>query len=155
MEFKFVDDKNPKWRHMSIVGSHEEEDITLDILNNMNLQYHGVGGDDSFAFSVRVNDEKEYQQIKARFNVELSLSKMTEEEKESHIEAVEMMIDYGEGYALSDEDMELYNLLTAERSQKAEITNEKAALDNIISSAEQRRSEQDEINIEEIDRELR
>lgn len=88
-------------------------------------------------------------------NKNFDLSKMTEEEKESHIEAVEMMIDYGEGYALSDEDMELYNLLTAERSQKAEITNEKAALDNIISSAEQRRSEQDEINIEEIDRELR
>lgn len=153
MKFKFVDDKNPKWRYMSLVGSHKEEDMTMDILNEMNLEYHGIGGGDSFAFSVRVKDEKDYQEIKTKFNVKFNLLKMTAEEKEAHIEAVEMMIDYGNSSILTEEDMELYNQLIAERSQTSE--NEKDTLDNIIASAEQRHTEPNEINAEQIDREAR
>lgn len=65
----------------------------------------------------------------------LDLTKMTEDEKDAHINAVEIMLDYGDS-GLSDEDMELYNRLIAERRQNKDALEEvvvksQAELDSI------------------------
>lgn len=81
----------------------------------------------------------------------IDLSKMSDDEKEAYIDAMELAIDYGN--SLTDEEFELYNLLIDERSKRTE--NEKAPLDKVISAAEQRRDEQSEINTDHIEREER
>ena len=43
--------------------------------------------------------------------------KMSEEEKEAHIQGVEYTLDYG--YQVEDDDYLLYNLILEERKQKA------------------------------------
>lgn len=83
--------------------------------------------------------------------METDLLKMSDKEKEAHIGYVEIMLDYGDGDKLSNDDIELYNQLVSKQSQAMENT--KAALDDVISSAEKRRNEQNEINTEQIDRE--
>lgn len=64
-------------------------------------------------------------------NNKFNLSNMSSEEKEAHIEAIEMMIDYGNGSVLTNEDMELYNQLIAERNQR--IVKSQTELDSIPS----------------------
>jgi antirestriction protein ArdC len=46
------------------------------------------------------------------------LAKMTDDEKQSHIENVEMSIDFGMGSELCKSDMDLYNAIIKERSEK-------------------------------------
>lgn len=83
----------------------------------------------------------------------VDLSKMSDNEKEAYIDAIELAIDYGNN--LTDEEFELYNLLIAERSQRLETSNEKDTLDSVIEAAEKRHSEQNEINTDHIGREAR
>lgn len=83
----------------------------------------------------------------------IDLSKMSDNEKEAYIDAIEMAIDYGEN--LTAEEFELYNLLIAERSQRLEASNEKDTLDSVIEAAEKRHGEQNEINTDHIEREAR
>ncbi len=171
MEIKFAAKYNLRGDCMIINGSKSEENIVSDVLHNMNISFYGMGGDKDFSYVVNVQDENDYLKIKKQLDNELKryetgvkntehiqkvdLSTMTEKEKEAYIEAVEIMIDYGDSNLLSDEEFELYNQLIAERSQLEKNANEKAALDEVISSAEKRRDEQNEIDTEQIEREAR
>ena len=42
---------------------------------------------------------------------------MTEEDKQEVVDHVETSIDYGEGYNLTEDDMAMYNAITAERAE--------------------------------------
>lgn len=46
------------------------------------------------------------------------VSKMSAEEKQSHIDSVEMSLDFGMTDSLTQSDMDLYNAITQERSEK-------------------------------------
>lgn len=96
-----------------------------------------------------MNNQKNTEAIKT------VLSKMTEEEKEAHIGAIEIVVDYGTGNVLSDEEIALYNAIIEERSKKEETANSKNMLDSVIADAEQRCGEQNEIDTNHIDREAR
>lgn len=45
----------------------------------------------------------------------IDISKMTDEEKEAHVDTVEIMQDFGDGDKLSDEDFAIYDAIIAER----------------------------------------
>ena len=51
------------------------------------------------------------------------IANMSDDDKDSHIQMVEITIDYGFGSTLSDEDIAIYKILTNKRS-KGEIKNE-------------------------------
>lgn len=78
----------------------------------------------------------------------VDLTKMSEDEKDAFIATYETILDCDDGYLLSNEDIELYNQLIAERSQKA-------PLDDVILSAEQKRDEQDDRPAELIEHKMR
>lgn len=71
---------------------------------------------------------------------EVDISNMSDAEKEAFIDTIETMIDYGDGHHLSGDDIKLYNALTTDRAKKD--SEKKDALDNIISSAQTRCTEQ-------------
>ncbi|HCB95960.1 MAG TPA: hypothetical protein DEP65_10395, partial [Ruminococcus sp.] len=49
---------------------------------------------------------------------ETQLSEMTEEDKQEVVDHVETSLDYGESYNLTENDMAMYNAITAERAEK-------------------------------------
>lgn len=65
---------------------------------------------------------------------------MSAEEKDSYIQAVEMMLDYGDGAAIDDKTIALYEQLIKERDKKD-------TLDNIISSAQARSDKQNQTDM--------
>lgn len=49
--------------------------------------------------------------------IETQLSEMTEEDKQEVVDHVETSLDYGESYNLTEDDMAMYNAITAERAE--------------------------------------
>ena len=49
--------------------------------------------------------------------IETQLSEMTEEDKQEVVDHVEASLDYGESYNLTENDMAMYNAITAERAE--------------------------------------
>lgn len=54
----------------------------------------------------------------AEETIETQLSEMTEEDKQEVVDHVETSLDYGESYNLTEDDMAMYNAITAERAEK-------------------------------------
>ena len=54
----------------------------------------------------------------AEETIETQLSEMTEEDKQEVVDHVETSLDYGENYNLTENDMAMYNAITAERAEK-------------------------------------
>ena len=54
----------------------------------------------------------------AEETIETQLSEMTEEDKQEVVDHVETSLDYGESYNLTENDMAMYNAITAERAEK-------------------------------------
>lgn len=54
----------------------------------------------------------------AEETIETQLSEMTEEDKQEVVDHVEASLDYGESYNLTENDMAMYNAITAERAEK-------------------------------------
>ena len=53
----------------------------------------------------------------AEETIETQLSEMTEEDKREVVDHVEASLDYGESYNLTEDDMAMYNAITAERAE--------------------------------------
>ena len=68
------------------------------------------------------------------------LSEMSPSEKESHIDMIEELIDFGQGYRISAEDHALYKALIEERANMTQASHD--SINTIISSAEQKKGVQ-------------
>lgn len=49
---------------------------------------------------------------------DVDLSNISDDEKEAFINTIEAMIDYGDGYCLSDDNIKLYDALIADRAKR-------------------------------------
>ena len=86
----------------------------------------------------------------AEETIETQLSEMTEEDKQEVVDHVETSLDYGESYNLTENDMAMYNAISAERAEK-EIPEQEQVTETIPEQTESGKIKQKTDTIENVE----